>query len=254
MSGYLYGTRLYDTNNTGYYWDGASTTVCNVHHSTSYVIRTNTNTYWSTQDLKLYGVSPTITFADSGSKTMWLHNNANQMEFIVSTGNAYLNLSQGNNSTRPLLINLNNLNSYFGNNVSIAGQAFQNQSDGRLKTNLRKIDRAVDKINSLNGCYFDWIDSIEEIGAAPQKRMKDEVGLIAQEVEKIMPQVVSLAPFDRKTDDEGKELSKSGENYLTVQYEKLVPLLVEGIKEQQSTIESLTARIETLEKQCSGCI
>lgn len=254
----MYSNVYYDNDNTGYYFDGSHTTVSNAHQATTYAIRTNTNSYWSTQDFKLYGVSPTITFADSsgsGQKTMWLHLNNNVLEFITSTNDGNgptLHLSQGTQATRPFKIHITNNDITVGRNAYLFGQAYQNLSDGRLKTNLRKIDGAIDKINSLNGCYFDWIDNIEEVGASPQERMKDEVGLIAQDVEKIMPQVVGLAPFDIEVDDKGEKTSKSGENYLTIQYERLVPLLIEGIKEQQSTIDSLTNRIETLEAQLNG--
>jgi hypothetical protein len=65
---------------------------------------------------------------------------------------------------------------------------------------------------------------------------KREVGLIAQEINEILPEIVSIAPFDRENSEGG---SKSGENYLTIQYEKVVPLLVECIKELKFEIEEL---------------
>ena len=68
-----------------------------------------------------------------------------------------------------------------------------------------------------------------------------QVGVIAQEVKAVLPQVIKPAPFD--TDSEGN--SKSGENYMTVQYEKLVPLLIEAIKE-------LTAKVNDLESKLGG--
>ena len=55
------------------------------------------------------------------------------------------------------------------------------------------------------------------------------VGLIAQEVQEVLPEAVRNAPFD--TDEVRGIESLSGENYLTIQYEKVVPLLVEAIKE-----------------------
>ena len=254
----MYSDVYYDGGSTGYYFDGSHTTISNAHRATTYAMRTNTNSYWSTQDFKLYGISPTITFADNtgnGQKTLWLHLNTNMFEFMTSVNDGNgptLNLSDGVQSTRPFRVQITNNDIYVGRHAYLGGRTYTYHSDGRLKTNLRKIDGAIDKINSLNGCYFDWIDNIEEVGAPPQERMKDEVGLIAQDVEKIMPQVVGSAPFDIEVDEKGKETSKSGENYLTIQYERLVPLLIEGIKEQQSTIDSLTNRIETLEAQLNG--
>ena len=59
--------------------------------------------------------------------------------------------------------------------------------------------------------------------------------LIAQDVQAVQPQAVKPAPFDIAEDG----TSKTGENYLTVQYEKLIPLLVEGIKELRAEIKAL---------------
>jgi hypothetical protein len=71
---------------------------------------------------------------------------------------------------------------------------------------------------------------------------KIHAGLIAQEVQKILPEVVTIAPFDLYGyDEKGEAISRSGENYLTIKYERIVPLLVEAIKE-------LTQRIEDLER------
>jgi hypothetical protein len=67
---------------------------------------------------------------------------------------------------------------------------------------------------------------------------KVQLGLSAQEVQRILPEIVTLAPFDTEFDSEGNVIgSKSGENYLTIDYDKLVPLLVEAIKEQQVIID-----------------
>jgi hypothetical protein len=61
--------------------------------------------------------------------------------------------------------------------------------------------------------------------------------------------VVVLAPIDRLVLESGEIISKSGENYLTVKYEKLIPLLIEGVKEQQLQIEELKNRIIILENK-----
>jgi hypothetical protein len=71
-------------------------------------------------------------------------------------------------------------------------------------------------------------------------------------VEKVLPQVVVPAPFDIAQDEDGNEYSKSGENYKTVHYEKLIPLLIESIKEQNETIENLKIAIEKLKSKVDG--
>ena len=77
------------------------------------------------------------------------------------------------------------------------------------------------------------------IGALDENDNDIKVGVIAQDLQEVLPQAVKFAPFDR--DAEGN--SKSGENYLTVQYEKIVPLLIEAIKEQQIQIDQLKTQI-----------
>jgi hypothetical protein len=64
---------------------------------------------------------------------------------------------------------------------------------------------------------------------------RQQVGVLAQEVQAILPEVVKPAPFDIGEDGN----SKTGMNYLTVQYEKLLPLIIQAIKEQQKEIETL---------------
>ena len=72
-----------------------------------------------------------------------------------------------------------------------------------------------------------------------------DVGLIAQEVKEILPEAVSLAPIDWDN-MEGTE-SKTGEDYLTIDYTKIVPLLVESIKELSKENDDLKKRMEALE-------
>jgi len=113
-------------------------------------------------------------------------------------------------------------------------------SDRRLKENFRPITDAVSKVVSLNGVIYNWNALANEL--AGYNRNVEIVGLIAQELEAVLPQAVKPAPFD--TDADGA--SKSGEHYKTIQYEKVVPLLVEAIKEQQATIERQQAQIDML--------
>ena len=92
-------------------------------------------------------------------------------------------------------------------------------------------------VNQIRGVYYTQNKFAEQFG---YKDYKKQVGVIAQEVQKVLPESVKIAPFDM--DREGN--SKSGENYLTVQYEKLVPLLIQAIKEQQSEIDELLKKVE----------
>lgn len=97
-----------------------------------------------------------------------------------------------------------------------------NISDVRVKENIHTIDNALAKVLHLRGVSFSWID----------KKMGDdeEIGLVAQEVETVVPYLVHSV--DQKTK--------------MIRYEKCVPLLVEAIKEQQARIEQLRAEIQVL--------
>jgi len=106
-------------------------------------------------------------------------------------------------------------------------------SDKRLKTNIQFIENPLEKINKLSGFTYNWNNIAAEI--AKYDTEESLVGVFAQDVQAVLPEAVKLAPFD----NDGNDKSISGENYLTVQYEKIVPLLIEAIKEQQKQIDEL---------------
>ncbi len=113
--------------------------------------------------------------------------------------------------------------------ATVTGDLTANTSDKRLKTNIVNIDSPLEKISKINGVYFNWNELAKEL--VQKDTEKREVGFIAQEVQEILPEVIKPAGFDVEL--------QSGENYLTIQYEKIVPLLVEAIKELKSEIEEL---------------
>jgi hypothetical protein len=98
---------------------------------------------------------------------------------------------------------------------------------------------------SISGVTFNSNDLAETYG---YDNKNTQVGVIAQEVEAVLPQIVVPAPFDIAVDESGVEYSKSGENYKTVQYEKLVPLLIEAIKDQQHQIAILNKKIDDISR------
>jgi|TARA_B100002019_G_scaffold293385_1_gene320638 hypothetical protein len=100
-------------------------------------------------------------------------------------------------------------------------------SDITLKNNIRPIESAIFKVKQINGVRFDWNEKSSQI----QQEQGHDVGLIAQEVEKVLPEIVITRENGIKA----------------IQYEKVVPLLVEAIKEQQTLIEDLSNRLEVLE-------
>jgi hypothetical protein len=103
-------------------------------------------------------------------------------------------------------------------------------SDIRLKENILPIESAVHKALQIRGVEFDWKDEAEDLGFYP--RHKHEPGLIAQEVEKVVPEAVIPAPFNQR--------------YKTIDYNKLIPLLFGSIHELNSRIEDLETKIVEL--------
>ena len=117
--------------------------------------------------------------------------------------------------------------------IRATGDITSAYSDGRLKTNVEEISNALDIISGMRGVRYKASDELTKYGMQASKRT--QVGVIAQEVQRVMPEVVTLAPFDI---DENNE-SKSKENYLTVSYERLVPVLIQAIKELKKEVEEL---------------
>jgi hypothetical protein len=121
--------------------------------------------------------------------------------------------------------------------IYATGDITTSYSDARLKNVSGKIKNALDKVLKLSGVYYKNNDLAKSFGYASSE---PQVGVLAGEVEAVLPEVVKAAPFD--IDQDGN--SKSRENYKTVQYERLVPLLIEAIKEQQAVVAQLQARID----------
>jgi hypothetical protein len=133
----------------------------------------------------------------------------------------------------------------FGNgNYYGSGDVTAYYSDERLKTKLSTITDAIEKIKSLEGFVYIENDLARSLGYTNEK---EQAGVSAQKIQAVLPQAVSLAPFDMQgVPETGEIISKTGENYLTVKYDRIVPLLIEGIKEQQTQIESQKSEIDEL--------
>jgi hypothetical protein len=117
---------------------------------------------------------------------------------------------------------LANNNTFAGGSNTFTGTvyaaSFQVSSDARLKENVETLNNAVDTVCQLRGVSY-------------LKGGKPEIGVIAQEVEQIMPFLVG----------------EDSAGYKTVAYQNMVGLLIEAIKEQNKTIKELTTRLEKLE-------
>ena len=130
----------------------------------------------------------------------------------TGTGNVLLTLDESGNGT-------------FAGNVTA-------YSDIRLKENIVDVDNALNKVCSLRGVYYNMIEDITK---------SRRLGLVAQEVEKVLPEVVIEAhPEDDK------------DSVLSVDYGNIVALLIEGIKDQQKEIEYMKSEIKHLQENNNG--
>ena len=108
-----------------------------------------------------------------------------------------------------------------GSQIEASGDVIAfGSSDERLKDNITYIHRPIDKINKIGGYKFTWNDKQDTY-------LGKDVGVLAQEIEAVLPEIVTTR----------------GSGYKAVKYEKIVPLLIEGIKE-------LDKKIKDIEKNC----
>jgi hypothetical protein len=98
-------------------------------------------------------------------------------------------------------------------------------SDERLKTKIGNIENALEKVKQIETMYYHANETAVDLG---YDASVIEVGVTAQSVQRVMPQTVAPAPIDDK--------------YLTVRYERLVPLLIEAIKELEEKVRILESK------------
>lgn len=125
-------------------------------------------------------------------------------------------------------------------NGYVYATSYYNSSDKNLKNNIQTIPTALKKIMDLNGVTFEWKTESELENIVKQTGKKDpfkmnlpvglQYGVVAQDVEKVLPELVN-------TDADGLK---------SVDYVKIIPVLIEAIKEQQKQIELLKGEVELL--------
>lgn len=134
----------------------------------------------------------------------------------LATGNNYqvnsLGVGTGASGTGGEIRATNNITAYY--------------SDDRLKTRLGKIENALDKLCSLDGFYYEANETAQALGYTVHR----EVGVSAQQMQAVVPEIVVPAPIDEK--------------YLTVRYERALPLLIEAIKELREEVRDIKKAIE----------
>ena len=130
----------------------------------------------------------------------------------------------------PIFYDSANTSYYFdggntGDSIRVAGDIVAYFSDERLKDIQGNIPDALNKVKQLNGFYYTANEKAQEYGYEADKK----VGLSAQEVESVLPEIIKEAPI--------------GDGYKTVDYAKVVPLLVEAIKDLSKELEEVKKQL-----------
>jgi hypothetical protein len=163
----------------------------------------------------------------SGASTIQLQNNYIDKGFVQLSGNNLRVGTYSSNSTGNFIVRTNGsdqLTIFPSGNATLAGTLTQN-SDARFKQNIEPLTGSLEKLLHLNGYQYYWKTGLK-------KDEKKQIGLIAQNVESVYPELVN-------TNAEGMK---------SVAYQNLVPVLIEAIKEQQIQINKLTTTIDQLLK------
>jgi hypothetical protein len=109
-------------------------------------------------------------------------------------------------------------------NFSTLADSWATRSSKRWKTEITPIEGALDIVKHLNGVHFEWKES-----------GKHDIGLIAEEVGKIIPEIV--------------EYDENGRDAKSIDYSRIVSVLIEAVKEQQKEIDALKSELITLKQQ-----
>lgn len=232
-------------------------------HASDFVSLTGTQTITGVKTFNSLNIDGNSTFigsvnvgaaSDGASRVLYLHGSTvNKVSTLKTTnGNLHIDSEDGHS----LYLNYYegaSTNIYFGTGnggycgtVSSAGVlrmagdvvAYYSFSDRRLKTNIKKTENNLDKILSLNPVEYTWKEG-------PREGVK-EIGLIAQEVEEVVPEVVRLQSrhHDEKTE---------GEEYKQVDYEHLVSTLIGAMQEQQKQIDELKSQMAIYNAKSCKC-
>jgi hypothetical protein len=166
-----------------------------------------------------------ISSASNLTPVLTITGNTNQITANVAFGDVRLTLPQNINTTANVQFGSIGVGTTPDTANTGSIRATKNitsyYSDDRLKTRLNNINNALDKVNQLNGFYYEANEIAQSLGYDKKR----EVGLSAQEVKSVLPEIIAAAPVDSQ--------------YMTIHYERVIPLLVEAIKELRAEVEKL---------------
>ena len=186
---------FYDVNNTAYYADPASTSYFaylgrRAHHTGHLVGSYNSVGANGAKSNPIYTIGSSYNPTDAALSNMYGIGYCNVSASFISFSGAsdWGMYVAADGDARVWLDGSNGTISCTGNVVAYA-------SDQRLKTNVKPIQNAIDKVMAIRGVEYDWVDNItSEYDFHPTKM--HEVGVLAQEVEAVQPELVMEAPFN----------------------------------------------------------
>jgi hypothetical protein len=173
---------------------------------------------------------------NSSTGVFTIPTNTNQLTngagFVTSSG--VTSVATGNGLTGGTITGTGTLSmsgSYTGNfavtgNITATGEVTAYYSDQRLKTDINPIEGALSKVMAIGGYTYKANELAADLGVA---NFDNQIGLLAQEVEAVMPELVTQSALA---------------GYKTIRYDKVVSVLVEAIKEQQAMIEELRLEVK----------
>ena len=228
----LYAGAYYDSGNTGYYVDPASASnlagnvlitsgklkvsTASLTYGTGYNFHNIENTNSNEPICVFYHSVPTtaVQFYGLNVISAAAHNNTTSRFFLGQGG-----------STERIKI-------YSNGNIQNSNNSYGQLSDINLKENIVDATPKLDEINQVRVVNFNYIDDVDEETGIPNK----QIGVVAQELEEIFPGMVY-------------ECGDTETPTKSVKYSVFVPMLIKAIQEQQTIIDDLKSRIETLENQ-----
>jgi trimeric autotransporter adhesin len=170
--------------------------------------------------LTVSGTSNTLTVAGATALNGGLTMDTNKFVVADTTGNTTIGGTLGVSGVTTLAAVSTGAITTTGA-ITATGNITGFFSDDRLKTKLGRIENALEKLCSLEGFYFEPNQTAQDLGYAKER----QVGVSAQQVQAVLPEVIHPAPIDAQ--------------YLTVDYSRIVPLIVEAIKEIREELNRL---------------
>ena len=152
-----------------------------------------------------------------GTNTSWVQAGVPTLDQVLAAGNS---------SSRAVTVGNLTCGTITSGAITSSGDITAFSSDIRLKINIKPLENALDKVSQLRGFTYNFNEIGEKLGFDPAIT---HVGVSAQEVQAVLPEAVAPAPADN--------------NYLTVKYDKIVPLLIEAVKELSQEVKDLKARL-----------